>query len=475
MITEPVSTRSADANREKRWVALTSVGAAILLTGTKVVVGILTQSLGILAEALHSGLDLVAAAMTLWAVRASAKPADPEHTYGHGKFENLSALFETLLLLLTCVWIIWEAYARLFGDEKVEVDASVWAFLVVLLSIVVDFSRSRALKRAADKYHSQALEADALHFSTDIWSSAVVFVGLAGVRVAERYDLPWLTHADAVAALGVALIVIWVSIQLGRKSVADLLDSVPPGLREDMERAAHVEGVMEVKRVRVRRSGPETFAEVTLTVPAGVDLEHAHEVADRAEAAVAKAVPGTDVVVHVEPGQGHSEDLQDLVVRVASRHDLRAHGLRIYEQEGRKTLDLHLEVSAGLNVGDAHAKATAFEEDMKRFLPDLAGIVTHLEPAGEAAAIRQTSGVDEAQVRGILTEVARTAGLECQPHDIEVKRVAEELNISFHCALDAKAGIGAAHAFTEQVELALRARIPGLGRVSIHVEPLEAG
>jgi len=467
--------RHHEADREKRWVALTSVAAAVLLTGTKLVVGLLTDSLGILAEALHSGLDLVAAAMTLWAVRASAKPADREHPYGHGKFENLSALFETLLLLVTCVWIIWEACARLFGSEKVHVDATAWAFLVVMLSIVVDYTRSRALKRAADKYQSQALEADALHFSTDIWSSAVVFIGLLGVLFAERLGLPWLGQADSVAALGVAVIVVWVSIQLGRKSVADLLDSVPPGLREDVARAARVEDVVEVTRVRVRRSGPETFAEVTLTVDPGSGLEHAHAVADRAESAVAAAIPGTDVVVHVEPGQGKTEDVIELVRRLALRHELRAHGLRIYEQDGRRAVDLHLEVGAGLTVADAHAKATAFEDDLRQFLPDVVQIVTHLEPSGEADVTRRSEAADEAQVREVLAEVAHAAGVECQPHDIQVKRVAGELDVSFHCAVDAQAKIGDAHLFTERVEQALRAHIPGLGRVVIHVEPREAG
>ena len=199
---------------EKRSVALYSVLAALLLTGTKIAVGLWTGSLGIMAEALHSGLDLAAALVTLWAVRVSGRPADAEHAYGHGKIENLSALFETVLLLGTCVWIIWEAVARLFFHAPVHVDANLWAFLVVILSIIVDYSRSRALMRVAKKYESQALEADALHFSTDIWSSLVVLVGLLGVLAAHELDIAWLAKADAVAALGVAAVVAWISLQL---------------------------------------------------------------------------------------------------------------------------------------------------------------------------------------------------------------------------------------------------------------------
>ena len=280
MDTIPPLESVAQADREKRWVATSSLAAAFLLTGTKLGIGLWTNSLGILSEAAHSGLDLVAAAVTLWAVRVSSRPADREHTYGHGKIENLSALFETVLLLVTCVWIIYEAVARLFLGEHVEVDPNVWAFLVVIMSIVVDFSRSRALKRAADKYASQALEADALHFSTDIWSSAVVLLGLCGVLAGERLGLPWLKDADSVAALGVAIIVVWVSFKLGKKSVDDLLDSVPRGLQQQMlDAVAAVPDVQHVARLRLRRSGPTMFADVTLTVSHTAAFERAHDIA----------------------------------------------------------------------------------------------------------------------------------------------------------------------------------------------------
>jgi cation diffusion facilitator family transporter len=254
MTVEPPRAMSAEATRDKTRVALTSVVAAVALTGTKVVVGVMSGSLGILSEAAHSALDLVAAAVTYFAVRAAARPADREHTYGHGKVENLSALFETVLLLATCVWIVWEAVRRLvFADAHVE--ASGWAFGVMALSIVVDWSRSRALKRAADKYQSQALEADALHFSTDIWSSCVVIVGLGCVWLAGRLQLPWLVRADAVAAVGVAAIVVWISVKLGRRTVDALLDAVPGELRDQVAEAARVRDVLDVGQVRIRQSG----------------------------------------------------------------------------------------------------------------------------------------------------------------------------------------------------------------------------
>jgi cation diffusion facilitator family transporter len=296
----------AVAQREKNLVALTSVGAAVLLTTMKVVVGLTTGSIGILSEAAHSGIDLLAALMTFWAVRASSRPPDSDHLYGHGKIENFSALFETGLLLATCVWIAYEAGKRLvFGVAHVE--ATVWAFVVMAISIGVDLSRSRALAAVARRHRSQALEADALHFSTDVWSSTVVILGLLGVLVSERTGVAWLARADSVAALGVACIAALISIRLGRKAIDDLLDAAPVGLLEAIARAAAgVDEVVGVSQVRVRRSGPKTFADVILQVARGLPVERAHEIAHRAEDAIHGAVLDVDVMVHTEPADGEA-------------------------------------------------------------------------------------------------------------------------------------------------------------------------
>jgi len=293
-------------NREKRAVAISSVIAAVLLTSTKLVVGFSTNSLGILSEAAHSGLDLVAAGVTVWAVRMAGVPADRNHTYGHGKVENLSALFETVLLLGTCVWIVHEAVQRLTSEHSATVDASVWAFGVVVLSIVVDVSRSRALMRVARKYDSQALEADALHFSTDVWSSAVVLLGLVGVKLAQPLGIPWLSSADAVAALGVAAIVFVVSLRLARRSVDDLLDAVDPKEVEAVRAAAHVLGVSAVGETRVRRSGPDRYVDVTVLVAPDLELAMAHHIADNIERAVGAVVPRARTMVHLEPKEPES-------------------------------------------------------------------------------------------------------------------------------------------------------------------------
>ncbi len=459
-----------EAQREKRWVALTSVLAAIFLTGMKLIVGLLTGSLGILAEAAHSGLDLVAAGVTYFAVRISDKPADSRHTYGFGKVENLSALFETFLLLVTCVWIIYEAIQRLFFIE-VEVEASFWAFLVMIISIIVDVGRSRALYAAARKYDSQALEADALHFSTDIWSSSVVIGGLALVRLAERLQLPWLVKADAVAAMGVAGIVVYVSLQLGKRTIEGLLDAVPPGLRDELVRAVRVEGVMEVRRVRARKSGPEAFVDVTLAVDGDTSFERANQIANRAEGAVRKILPDADILVYLQPLHSKTESTFSAIRRLAARHNLGVHGVRIYEGGESQTLEMHLEVSEQMRLDEAHTRATALEEALRQSLPDIDNIVTHIEPTGDATIQRQASQEDELHLLEVLRALPSELDIQCSPHNVVVHRMGNELSVSFHCHMDENLPIIQAHALTEKIEVALRDRVPNLGRVVIHTEP----
>jgi cation diffusion facilitator family transporter len=293
------------AQREKQSVAFTSFLAALLLVTLKTVVGLMTGSLGVLSEAAHSGLDMIAAAMTYISVRIAGKPADADHQYGHGKIENFSAFLETGLLLLTCAWILWEAVHRLFVEE-VHVEPSVWAFGVMAISIVIDHFRGRALDRAARKHNSQALEADALHFRTDVWSSAVVILGLTGVLLADRLGWPALHSADPIAALVVAGIVVWISLRLGKRTVDVLLDAAPAGLSADVEAAAGaVEGVLSVDRVRTRRAGNRTFVDITIAVPRTAPFERVHDISDRVEAAVRNALGEADVVVPLRPGSRH--------------------------------------------------------------------------------------------------------------------------------------------------------------------------
>ena len=468
---------TATANREKRMVAISSVAAAVLLVTMKLAVGISTNSLGILSEALHSGLDFVAASITLWAVHVSARPADREHTYGHGKFENLSALLQTLLLLVTCGWIVYEAAYRLLVAEDVVVHANVWAFGVIIVSMVVDFFRWRALDRVAKKYDSQALEADALHFSTDILSSFVVFFGLLGVLLAAAVDMPWLEKADAVAALGVAVIVVWVSIRLGRRAIDDLLDRIPPGMHDEVaDAAAAVAGVEEVKRVRLRRGGPLFFADITLAVDCTARLHSAHQLADRAEAAVRAVLPNADVVIHVEPGAFTENDLFAAIRVCAARHGLETHGIRVLDESGGRSVELHLEVADTLKLEEAHRQATAFENDLRRTMPQLTAVVTHIEPAGDTQPGLEARTADDASTEAAMVEKAirRFAQNETatfQTHDLKVQTTGGELHVLLHCTIEAATPITVAHEFTQRLESFLRAKVPGVGRVVIHMEP----
>lgn len=292
-----------DAQKEKTSAALSSVIAAVGLTAFKTVVGLLTNSLGILAEAAHSGLDLAAAAMTFFAVRVADKPADKEHPFGHGKVESISALFETLLLLATSGWIIYEAVHRLQAPQT-HVAISIWSFIVMGTSIIVDVSRSRMLMAAAKKHNSQALEADALHFSTDIWSSSVVIIGLIGVLLARSFPtLVWLEKADAVAALVVAVIVIFVSGELGVRSIQSLLDAAPKNgeTNKIIETVTALKEVNDVHSVRIRPSGAGWFVDMHVTMNGNLTVFESHTVTEKIETIVRGILPKSDVTVHVEP------------------------------------------------------------------------------------------------------------------------------------------------------------------------------
>ncbi len=461
------------ADHEKRQAALSSVLGAVFLTALKAVVGWTTGSLGILAEAAHSGLDLVAAVLTYFAVRVSGRPADAGHPYGHGKIENLSALAETVLLLITCVWIVREAVERLFF-KHVHVEGSVWAFLVMALSIGVDYTRARVLMHAARKHRSQALEADALHFSTDIWSSVAVVAGLILVRLAQWLHVPWLELGDALAALGVCAVVVYVSLALGHRSITALIDGVPQNLRAQVARAVHVPGVAEVRRVRARQSGAESFVDVVLAVDRHATLEESHAVASRAELAVQELLPEADVMVHVEPSDQIDEGLPGLVRSLAARHGMQAHEIRFYDVLGRTSLEMHLELDEAGDVATAHARATRLEEDLRRAVPGVGRIVTHLEPAGCASLdARRPATTEEREIQGLVELLTRERGGLGQPHDIEVRHVGSELSLAFHCTVDGTVPLESAHVMTEEIEAALRDRLPRLRHVTIHIEPAD--
>jgi cation diffusion facilitator family transporter len=462
-----------EAQAEKSRVALYSIYAALLLTFGKIGIGWWTGSLGILAEALHSGVDLAAAGVTWWAVRAASKPADDKHSYGHGKIENLSALFETLLLLLTCAWILKEAISRLWGMEQVHVDVNFWSFLIMLLSIAVDFSRSRALLRVARKYQSQALEADALHFSTDIWSSLVVLIGLVGVVLSRRLGIPWLASADAIAALGVAFVVIWVSLRLGKRSIDELLDTVSEDLPKHIAETALVPGVCEVRNVRVRRSGPELFIDLAILVDRSESLQRGHAIASSSEAAIRHHFPTADIVTHVEPSERESDDLLDIAQRIAAQQGAAAHNLVVHDEGGRWVLELHVEIEGEVLLGEAHQREKKIAADIARALPNLAAVRIHIEPKGTRLAASAVNLEERTRIEAILQNAPDLLAHAITPRNLEIRRCGSEFSLSFVCDLSPTLSVYDAHEFTEKVERFLRTQIPEIARVMVRIEPIQ--
>jgi cation diffusion facilitator family transporter len=282
------------AFKEKNRVAGFSVIAALFLTGFKLIIGLLTGSLGLLSEALHSGLDLIAAVITLFSVRVSDKPADQDHNWGHGKIENMSAFIETILLFITCIWIIYEAVNRLITG-KTEIEVMVWSYIVVISSILIDVTRSRALSGVAKRYNSQALEADALHFSTDIWSSAVVLLGLICAQFGFHF-------ADSVAALIVAMIVLSVSYKLGKKSIDVLLDKTPMATYSTIEKILkNIPEITNYHDVRIRTAGADTFVEINIHVHSDLTIHDAHNISHKVEDEIKKNIIRCTVHIHAEP------------------------------------------------------------------------------------------------------------------------------------------------------------------------------
>ena len=463
------------AEKEKKAVAGNSVLAALFLTSMKLVVGILTGSLGILAEAAHSGLDLVAAFVTWLAVQVSDKPADHEHPYGHGKIENFSALIETVLLFITCAWIIYEAVQRIFF-RSVHINPSLWAFLVMAVSIAVDVTRSRMLYGAARKHHSQALEADALHFSTDVWSSSVVIGGLVLVWLGQNV-LPRYAHilqkADAVAALGVAFIVLFVSYKLGRQTVDVLLDRAPDGMPQKItETAGEVEGVLNVSQVRMRRSGASFFVDMTVEVDRNLSFERTHAIAESVESRVQEIAPGADVVVHTDPREMERETMAKRIRAVAYRNQMPVHNISMHENRGRVYVDLHLEVDDHLSLQQAHDMASHIEKDLREDMPEITQVNTHIESRGTGMGEGQdVTGREGALVEKVKQMTDEIAGLS-RCHHVTVRKHGNKFSVSLHCHFEKDLSIIQVHDLSSRIEERLKRGIPSVDYVLVHAEPV---
>lgn len=455
---------------EKRAAAGNSVLAAIVITGLKVAVGVSTGSLGILSEAAHSGLDLIASLLTFFSVGVSDKPADADHQYGHGKIENFSAFVETGLLLLTCAWIIYEAAQRLFF-RRIDIEPSIAAFAVMLFSMAVDWWRSRALGRIASKYDSQALEADALHFSTDIWSAGVVVLGLGLVLIGRTYRIDWLRDSDPLAALFVAGVVISVSWRLARRTIDALLDAAPPGVRSQIyEAVSRVDGVLEVDRVRIRRAGNRFFADLTVGLARTVTFQRSGQLAASVSDAVHRVLPDADVTVQPLPRAQHSENIFDRIRAVAADKNLNVHDISVQDFDGRLHVEQHIELDEGMSLKQAHDQVSELEGEMRRDVPEISDILTHIE--SEPATIeRPEAVVSDAELEHRLKAVASQFPEVLDVHDFVIKRVRGRMYISCHCTLSDDLSLARVHDIQTELEIRFKQDAPELFRVLIHPEP----
>ncbi len=470
MSAPPAISSSELMRAEKRSAAGNSVMAAVVITTLKIAVGISTGSLGILSEAAHSGLDLIAALVTFFSVRVSDKPADADHQYGHGKIENFSAFVETGLLLLTCAWVIYEAVRRLFFHH-VEIEPSIAAFAVMLVSMAVDWWRSRVLGRIASKYDSQALEADALHFSADIWSAGVVVLGLLLVLAGRTYGIEWLRDSDPIAALFVAGVVITVSWRLARRTVDALLDAAPPGVRSQIQDAvSRVEGVLEVDRVRIRRAGNRYFADLSVGLARTVTFERSRQLASAVSEAVHRILPDADVTVQSLPRAQRSENTFDRIRAVASFRNLNVHDISVQDLAGRLHVEQHIELDERMTLKQAHDQVTELEAEILRDVPEISDILTHIE--SEPATIETPEEiVSDAELEQRLKAVARQFPEVLDVHEFIIKRVRGRTYISCHCTLPDDLSLARVHDIQTELEIRFKQDSLALFRVLIHPEP----
>ncbi|OLS23820.1 MAG: Ferrous-iron efflux pump FieF [Candidatus Heimdallarchaeota archaeon LC_3] len=450
-------------------VAFWSIVAAVFLTSIKLIVGVATNSLGILAEALHSALDFVAAVITFFAVYISNKPPDKDHHFGHGKIENFSALIETGILLITCGWIILEALERF--NHPVNVEINIFSFLVIIVAIIVDYERSKALLKVAKETNSQALEADALHFSTDILSSIVVLLGL--VFVAINFPI-----ADVIAGLIVAIIIIWISVQLGKKTIRSLLDHEPKNERILITNFLQKEfSDLELKRLRLRESGPQIQGDLIIAVPNSYSIIESHIVANNIEHKIKQIIDNIDILIYVTP-KNESELSQDTYnqyytilksTTVPGIQLMEIHDIIIYKFTEKIFADLHILLESKLLLKRAHEVTETYEKLVKSKLPEIESIHIHIEPFEDQQ--RKFGKSDDYEVRAIFHKICNRYIIIKKIKDFSVISNKNQIIIQSTIIMDSKIDLNTAHRITELVESDLLKEIPNIQRITIHTEP----
>lgn len=470
------STNSIQAAQAKNRAAISSVAWSALLTVIKFLAGFASNSIGLISEALHSLLDFIAASITFFAVRWAGAPPDKQHPFGHGKAENLSALAETFLLFITCLWIVWEALDRLLF-EGAPVEPTWWAFAVLIVSLVVDIGRSSMLYRVARKYRSQALAADALHFSTDILSSAVVLAGLVCVYCAQFVEPQTTIHtillkADAIAALAVATLVFGASWRMASKAFSALMDGgTEDETRKVREALANLAPAFRAKQIRVRESGSNYFVDLTMEAPPAMRIDDSHDICAILESTVQNVLPGAETIVHFEPAKIQSPDLYASARNLASLHGLDIHALALTMRENGLHIYVHIELPSEMSIAKAHELVSDYERDVCRRLC-AAHVVSHIEPleAGQRAAPLHSPPTRE-EILKTLDEIRPSHKEVGELFDKEIWTLGANVDLSFRCETDGGRTVAETHLIASRMEKEIRARLPGIGRISIHFEP----
>jgi cation diffusion facilitator family transporter len=468
----PVASTVAEFSAEKRRVAMHSMISATAMTALKLVAGILSGSLGVLSDAAHSGLDLAGAILTFFSVRVSDRPADEDHTYGHGKVENISAFVEVGLMAVSCAWIIYEAILRI-AHNSVVLRHSFWPVLVLLTSIAVDFWRSRALADVARRTGSPALATDAFHFASDIWSTLAVLAGLGASWAGARLGIAWLRFADPFAAVVVSLMILRITLRLTRETVGALTDQIPAETRQRIVKEVEgVDGVLAVEQARVRKSGASYFADLTLALPRRTTFEHSDELVRAATEAVHRTLPEADVVIHTVPRQGRAESIFDRVRAVAERNNVSVHELSVQSHHGRLRVEQHVELDEKLTLLEAHNFVSAMEAEILRETPEVDSVLTHIESEPATIELSADASVNDRRIERTLRSAASHFAEVVDVHDITVLRAGDHVDISCHCTLPDQLSMLRVHEIITALEDRFKLECPGVYRVTIHPEPV---
>ena len=464
---EPRAAETASARARQR-TAKVSVAAAVLLVTVKLATGVATGSLAFLAEAVHSGTDLVAALLTLFAVRVAVRPPDREHHYGHGKAEHLAALGESAFLVLVSLFIAFESIRRLIDGGGHDVDVTWWALTVLGVVIAIDASRAIVSFRTSRRFRSAALAANALHFTSDLAGSLAVLVGLLLVRAGHEW-------ADSVAALFVGVLVVIAAIRLAKKSIDVLMDRAVADA-DDRIRAALAQAAedVEVRRVRVRQAGGRYFVDLVVGVPMDTGVTQAHTVADRIEEVLERALGGADVVVHVEPAEAEGGIRERATAAAASIPEVReVHNVRVMRLPEGYELSLHVKLPRDLSLDDAHGAVERLEQRIRAEVPELHNLHTHIEPLARtdwaSAPTRDDTATEREAIESAVRRYTGSAPLDVTFRDGEQGRVA-----LVTVSLPGEQPLPSAHRNAGEIEEAVRERCPGLADVIVHTEPMGA-